>query len=265
MPSSARLWMACIVGCLVCAQVGCSGFPRRKQMRAAQYRSWQLWHQNQSLMQEQAGLQGQLSTLQASNDSMQKRLDNLQAERSELHNRYLGLINRTKTDGNPLSDKHTRDLEELKKRFPGFEFDPHTGVSKFGSDVLFDSGSAEIKPGALPILQEFAKILCDGDAQRLNILVVGHTDDKPIVKANTKREHHDNWELSTHRSLSVRRALHKSGIQDNRMGVAGYGEYQPLTPNTDENARKLNRRVEIFVLAPNASVAGWDNPNTTTQ
>jgi chemotaxis protein MotB len=42
------------------------------------------------------------------------------------------------------------------------------------------------------------------------------------------------------------------------MGAAGYADNQPVVPNTDEKARSQNRRVEIFVLAPEAAIAGWD-------
>jgi chemotaxis protein MotB len=42
------------------------------------------------------------------------------------------------------------------------------------------------------------------------------------------------------------------------MGVSGYGMHQPVEPNKTEASRARNRRVEIFVLAPDASVAGWD-------
>lgn len=268
MPSCARLATACVVGCLIFSQIGCHGIPRRKQLRAAQYRSWQLWNQNQSLMQAQAGLEQEKlaweqekASLVASSDSLQKRLDNLQAERQELNKRYMGLISKTKTDGNPLSDAATQALQDLKNRFPEFEFDPATGVSKFHSDILFDSGSDEIKPAAVPLLQEFARILNSEDANRLNILVVGHTDDRPIVKASTRQNHRDNWDLSADRAASVTRVLGKQGIKDNRMGIAGYGPYQAVAPNVNESNRKQNRRVEIFVLAPDATVAGFDSQN----
>lgn len=272
MPTCARLAAACVVGCLIFAQVGCHGIPRRKQLRAAQYRSWQLWEQNQSLMQAQAALEqeklaweSEKSNLTASNDSLQKRLDNLQGERSEMNKKYMGLVSKSKTDGNPLSDEATKALQELKDKYPEFEFDPRTGVSKFHSDILFDSGSAEVKPAAVPLLQEFARILNNGDAQRLNILVVGHTDDKPVVKAGTKRSHQDNWDLSAHRAVSVTRTLGTQGIKDNRMGIAGYGPYQSVVPNVSESNRKQNRRVEIFVLAPDAAVAGYDNHKRARQ
>jgi chemotaxis protein MotB len=120
------------------------------------------------------------------------------------------------------------------------------------------SGSAQINRNAAPLLEEFASIMNVEDASRLKILVVGHTDDKQIVKRSTANRHPTNWHLSTNRANSVLLALNKYGINEARMGAAGYSMYQPVAPNTDEHARTLNRRVEIYVLAPDAVVAGWD-------
>ena len=52
--------------------------------------------------------------------------------------------------------------------------------------------------------------------------------------------------------------LSRDGIKDTRMGAAGYSMYQPVVENKDSASRQKNRRVEIFVLAPDALIAGWD-------
>ena len=57
-------------------------------------------------------------------------------------------------------------------------------------------------------------------------------------------------------------ALSNSGVKETRMGSAGYSMFQPVGPNLDDNSRLRNRRVEIYVLAPEAAVAGWD-PETS--
>ena len=214
--------------------------------------------QNQQTEAERNTLQQQLADLQSNQNTLQQRVSNLQNERQDLQQRYAALVNRSRTEGSPLSEDATKQFEDLAKRYPEFDFDPQTGVSKFSSDILFPSGSADVKPTASPLLQEFVQILNKDDSQRLNILVVGHTDNKPISKAATRAKHADNWDLSVHRATSVTRTLAKAGLQEGRMGVAGYGPHQPIVPNTDEKNRQRNRRVEIFVLAPNASVAGWD-------
>lgn len=264
MPSSARIILYCVGGLLACGQTACNVAPQW-QLSQSQNRAMALYQQNQSLAAqnqqteaERNALQQQLADLKANQNSLQQRVSNLQNERQDLQQRYAALVNRSRSEGSPLSEDATRQFEDLAKRYPEFDFDPQTGVSKFSSDVVFLSGSAEVKPDAVPVLREFVGILNNGDSQRLNILVVGHTDNKPIAKPATRAKHVDNWDLSVHRATAVTRILGKAGLADARMGVAGYGPHQPLVPNTDENNRRKNRRVEIFVLAPNAAVAGWD-------
>jgi len=261
LPRAARITLVCSLGLLTFSQVGCNLVPRR-QLSQAQLRTQQMYGQNKSMAQSQAQmasdnarLQQQVNELAASRDLLQQRLANAQGESTELRAKYTGLLK----NKSPLSADATRAFEELRSRYPDFEFDPQTGVSKLASDLLFASGSAEINESALPKLRDIANILNRGDSQELNILVVGHTDDTRVVKPNTKAQHLDNWGLSTHRANAVVRALSKDGIKDKRMGSAGYGPHQPIVPNTSEANRAKNRRVEIFVLAPNASLAGWEN------
>lgn len=244
-----------VMGLLMFTQTACNLVPH-DVLRQSQLRARQLYEQNHSLAMEADSLKTDNGRLQNQLAIANRRIDNLNSERSTLHQRYAGLLNKVRE--NPLSDDANRRLEELQNKYPGFEFDPRTGVSKFHSDILFDSGIAKIKSSALPVLHDFAGILNEGDAKRLNILVVGHTDDKPIAKPSTRSKHPTNWHLSTNRADSVVLELSKLGIKQNRMGAAGYSMYQPLVANTDEKARQKNRRVEIYVLAPDAMVAGWD-------
>ena len=212
-----------------------------------------LYKQNQSLAAERDRSNAKLETAN-------HRLENLLAERSTLQQNYVSLLNRARNQKSPLSQEDTRRLEELSKKYDGFDFDPLTGISKFHSDILFSSGSASIDPKSKKssVLHKFSHIMNQGGAKRLNILVVGHTDDVPIGKRRTKSKHPTNWHLSTDRANSVVVMLSKFGIAEHRMGAAGYSMYQPVEPNKNNHARRHNRRVEIYVLAPDAVVAGWD-------
>lgn len=241
------------LGLVALAQAGCNMVPRY-QLQQAQYRTRQLYDQNRALAAERNGLLAQIQTLQqqiaglnARDETLQARINNLLAERNHLTGAR-----------NPLSDSTNRQFADLASKYPGFEFDPQTGVSKFQNDILFESGSDELRRDAEPLLAEFAKILNNGDAAELNVLVAGHTDDRPVKKASTMSKHPDNWYLSAHRSINVVHALSKYGIKPSRLGAAGYGPYQPRVAQKSDDARRQNRRVEIFVLAPGASTAGWD-------
>ena len=235
------------------SQTACNMVPRY-QMQQAQNRTRQLYEQNRAMVAERNGLLSQIQTLQqqiaglnARDETLQARVNNLLAERNHLSG-----------NRNPLSDATNRQFADLAQKYPGFEFDPQTGVSKFQNDILFESGSDELRRDAEPLLAEFAKILNNGEASDLNVLVAGHTDDRPVVKASTKARHPDNWYLSAHRSINVVHALSRAGIKPSRLGAAGYGPYQPRVADKSDDARRQNRRVEIFVLAPGASTAGWD-------
>ncbi len=275
MPLSVRITLSSLVGLLLVAQTGCNMAPRRN-LQQSQLRTRQLYNQNKTLAMDKAQLDrmaadlaAQRQQIEQQNDSLQsnldvanQRLENLNAERSQLQQRYVSLLKQSKDQTNPLSDQLTERMKRLAEKYPGFEFDPRTGVSKFHDDILFTSGSAQLRSQAQPILRDFASIMNDPGAQELNILAVGHTDDVPIGKKRTKSKHETNQHLSTDRANSVLLTLAKFGVNDSRMGAAGYGKNQPLVPNIDEASRQRNRRVEIFVLAPDAVVAGWD-PGTT--
>ena len=59
-------------------------------------------------------------------------------------------------------------------------------------------------------------------------------------------------------------SLETLGIDQSRLGAAGYGANQPLVANSNDTARQKNRRVEIFVLPVDAVVAQW-NPDINRQ
>ncbi|MEX1230699.1 MAG: OmpA family protein [Planctomycetaceae bacterium] len=262
MPTSVRI-PALLCGCLFLVAVsGCQMVPQN-QYRMSQLRSRELHQQNQLLAQQRDGNAGSLSSLMAQkqqleqqNAALNARVNNLEGERSQLNEKYVSMLNRNQKS--PLSPDATARFQELARKYPEFEFDPATGVSKFSDNILFDLGSDQIKSSAENILREFAQIMNQGDAQQLHILVVGHTDDTPIKKQVTKAKHPSNWHLSTDRADEVVLKLAQVGISENRMGAAGYSMFQPVAPNSDPNSKAQNRRVEIFVLAPDAVVAGWD-------
>lgn len=259
MPSPARILKFCAPFAFLLGLPGCCCC-LCQQMQACQMQSAQLYEQNQMLAS--ANYQSMMSQqqLQRALAAANQRLDNLNAERGQLQQRYISMLDRQRSQPSPLSPEATERFKKLQQKYPQFEFDPNTGVSKFTNDILFPSGSSEIRDQGRKLLQEFAAIMNDGDAQKLNVLVVGHTDDRPIGKQYTRTHHPTNWNLSTDRADAVVLELSRSGVKEGRMGAAGYSMFQPVVQNKDEPSRQKNRRVEIFVLAPDAVVAGWD-PN----
>ena len=133
------------------------------------------------------------------------------------------------------------------------DFDAATGMLKFKSDLLFDSGSDNVKSGAVESVQALASIMNSDEGKPFNVVVVGHTDDVPIKKPSTLKNHPSNWHLSVHRAISVEKMLSTSGVAPERMAVKGYGEYRPVEPNKPgRKGNAANRRVEIFIVPGDA-------------
>jgi chemotaxis protein MotB len=111
--------------------------------------------------------------------------------------------------------------------------------------ILFDLGKSILKPSAREILKGISELLKDIPNP---IVVEGHTDNLPIIGG----KYRDNWELSTARALSVVRFFTETQkLPPQRFAAIGYGEHQPLYPNTTSRNRALNRRVEINIIRRN--------------
>ncbi len=107
--------------------------------------------------------------------------------------------------------------------------------------ALFNSGSAGLNTAAVTIFDEIIKIL--DDYPDYNINIKGHTDNIPISTPIFP----SNWELSAVRATTVLKYLIGKGVSPERLTATGYGQVMPLVPNTSEENRAQNRRVE-FVL-----------------
>lgn len=157
----------------------------------------------------------------------------------------------------PVSAEVSGKLAELARRYPHLQYDPQTGISKLDSDVLFPSGDTQIKGEAERMLREFSHIMQSPDAKHLKVMVVGHTDDAGISGREVRSKYSNNWALSTARAVAVAAKLRDAGLSDERMGISGFAEHQPISPNDTADSRSRNRRVEIFVVGPDTPIVGW--------
>jgi outer membrane protein OmpA-like peptidoglycan-associated protein len=105
------------------------------------------------------------------------------------------------------------------------------------SDVLFDTGSANLRPGAREKLAKVAGVLLVHPG--LRIQVEGHTDSVGAADYNQR--------LSENRADSVRDYLVRQGIMPSAVGTAGFGKSQPVVSNNTAAGRQQNRRVELVV------------------
>ena len=111
--------------------------------------------------------------------------------------------------------------------------------------ILYDSGSAAIKPQGLKVLKQIAEALRNSPAAYVR--VEGHTDNVPIRAAPPPR-FGSNFELSFARAIGVVNSLRQlDGLKPWRFSAMGLADTHPLLANIDDNARAHNRRVEIIV------------------
>jgi len=114
-------------------------------------------------------------------------------------------------------------------------------------EVLFDSGSDEIRAEGREILLKVAQQIASRPYQR--IWVRGHTDSDPVKRAATlARFPHGNLQLSAGRAVEVAALLAGNGVAEEKVVVGGFGPNEPVVPNTSSENKRRNRRVEIFVL-----------------
>jgi outer membrane protein OmpA-like peptidoglycan-associated protein len=105
------------------------------------------------------------------------------------------------------------------------------------SDVLFDTASATLKPGAREKLARVAGILASHPD--LHIEIEGHTDNVGGDDYNLR--------LSERRAESVRAYLVMQKIPPATVGTEGFGESRPVVSNATAAGRQQNRRVELVV------------------
>ncbi len=114
------------------------------------------------------------------------------------------------------------------------------GVS---GDLLFDSGRSDLLQRGFDAIQKAAMSIRRRYPDSL-IIIAGHTDDQHLAKT---AKYKDNQELSLARAQAVQDYLVKSGMDQSKLSVIGYGETKPIAPNNTPEGRAKNRRVELVV------------------
>lgn len=195
----------------------------------------------------------QLAQLQERAGLDRKQLAAYQRERDQLYDQFDSLA----YGRGRLPPEVSRQLVDLSKRHPNLQFDPETGICKLDTDILYDSGEAVLKPGAQQLIDELVRIMKSPAAADLKIMVAGHTDNRQIAGRDAREKYPNNFHLSTARALAVSDRMKRAGLPEQRLAVAGFGSCQPVAPNATAQDRQKNRRVEIFIMAPDVPVVGW--------
>lgn len=127
-----------------------------------------------------------------------------------------------------------------------------TVVISLNDRTAFNSGSAELLRGAIPIIKKAAKIM---GPMKGRVSVIGHTDNLPI----NNDEFDSNWALSSRRAVAVVHEMIKHAKLAKRIQAEGHASIDSKKPNTNMVNRAINRRVEI-VFKPDSLPDGWVPP-----
>ena len=135
---------------------------------------------------------------------------------------------------------------ETESGIPGADIDAVAAIGgamllSMDSAVLFDSGSYTLKESATKELQKLANQI--KAFPKGNITVNGHTDNDGKPSANLK--------LSENRAKQVAEVLKKLLKKEYSFSIKGYGETNPIVPNTTKENKQKNRRVEILIIPTN--------------
>jgi OOP family OmpA-OmpF porin len=104
-------------------------------------------------------------------------------------------------------------------------------------DVLFETGKADLRPGALRNLYPLVTFLQKYPERR--VVIEGHTDSVGSEAYNL--------DLSQHRADAVRDFLLQNGVNAAQLTTHGYGKASPVASNSAAEGRQRNRRVELII------------------
>lgn len=202
-----------------------------------------------------AGLEGELddarsrtSEILADRGALRKEVDAMKEALADLAERkaqaearvkaYRDLVARFQT----LIDAGKLDVKIIDGRM----------VVVLATDVLFDSGSAQLSDDGKTALTEVAAVL--GSLEDRHYQVEGHTDDVPIATA----QYPSNWFLAAARAIGVVTHVLENGLSPDQVSAASYGDTHPVAGNDTPEGRAQNRRIEIVVVPDLSNLPGYD-------
>jgi outer membrane protein OmpA-like peptidoglycan-associated protein len=132
------------------------------------------------------------------------------------------------------ADRLRQELQNMQAR------QTERGVVLTLGNVLFETDSAELVPGAAQQIDQLATVLRQ------------HPDYTVEIDGFTDSTGSDTYNLglSQRRAESVRRALALRGINPSRLTARGHGEASPVASNETNLGRQMNRRVEVLIAGP---------------
>ncbi len=119
--------------------------------------------------------------------------------------------------------------------------------------LLFESGTAELRPEGAEVLERVAALLA---RYTFDLYILGHTDSVPIQTVRFP----SNWELSGARAAAGLRYVASRGADPRRLVAVGFADSRPIVANDHAEGRARNRRVEFLFKNPESLPTGDFKP-----
>ena len=146
-----------------------------------------------------------------------------------------------------MAERRASTLEEQLSELKAKKTD--RGMVLTLGDVLFDTGLANLKPGAYSTIDRLATVLKESPDRK--VMIEGHTD---AVGADEY-----NQALSERRASAVQTALLERGVRSDQISALGKGETFPVASNDNAAGRQQNRRVEMVFTDDASRIASEAN------
>jgi chemotaxis protein MotB len=196
--------------------------------------------------------------LRGENQTLKEKIEELEGEIAQLTSQIKDLADKAGVTEKELAElraekaKREKELAVYRNLFASLKKMVDAGTIKVGfregrlvveldDAILFDSGSATLKAEGQAALAQLVAPLKEVDREWI---VAGHTDNVPIKTA----KFNSNWQLSTGRAIEVLNYMVENGMPADRMGAAGYAEFDPIADNGSPEGRAQNRRIEIILM-----------------
>lgn len=139
---------------------------------------------------------------------------------------------------NKLEKYYDAQNQQLQKQLESLTANPTDRLVVTLDEVLFETGQADLQPGAWYKLKMVAEFLNQNPI--FQVQIEGHTDNVGSYEYNLG--------LSERRATSVKFALMERGVSSKRIIVKGFGEIRPIASNRTQAGRLKNRRVELLIF-----------------
>ncbi len=207
-----------------------------QQAQQAQQQADQAQQQAQEAQQQAQAEAQQRAAAEQQNQQMAQQTDEARRQAQEANQRAQS----AETQQTELRQKLLAQLNQILETR-----DSARGLIVSMPDVLFDTGSANLKPTARERLAKVAGVLISYPDMRIE--VDGYTDSTGNPMSNEQ--------LSQERAASVQSYLTQQGVSASSISIHGFGEANPVASNETLQGRQQNRRVELVVTGQSIGTA----------